>query len=64
MNDSSCYFKDHLVKAHPNPSCQYCGKKFESTNQLNLHKLNDCDKITVSCPLKMYGCSDSVCNKD
>ena len=38
--------------------------KFNSTSDLDLHKLNECDKITVSCALKDYGCSKSVCEKN
>jgi len=58
------FFKDHLAQCHPYPSCEYCGKTFDSANNLNLHKLNECDKITVPCDLKDYGCSSSVCDKE
>ncbi|CAF1129396.1 unnamed protein product [Rotaria sordida] len=52
--------EDHLQQSHPNPPCNYCGKKFNSTNDLDFHKLKECDKITVPCALKDYGCSNSV----
>ncbi|CAF1191901.1 unnamed protein product [Rotaria sp. Silwood1] len=52
--------RDHLQQSHPNPSCEYCGKKCNSTNDLDLHKLNECNKITIPCALKDYGCSTSV----
>jgi hypothetical protein len=58
--NSSWFFKEHLQKSHPNPPCEYCGRTFDSVNNLDRHKLHDCDKITVACALKEYGCSASV----
>ncbi|CAF1143767.1 unnamed protein product [Rotaria sordida] len=52
--------EDHLQTSHPNPSCEYCGMTCNSTNDLGIHKLNYCDKITICCALKDYGCSTSV----
>jgi hypothetical protein len=60
MNDTSGFLQDHLQKTHPNPACEHCGKLFDSANSLDLHTLNDCDKITVSCALKDFGCSHPV----
>src|SRR5690349_13804540 len=54
------FFKIHLIKAHPSPTCEYCGRKFDSTNSLDQHKVNECDKCTVSCALKDFGCSKPV----
>ncbi|CAF4046078.1 unnamed protein product, partial [Rotaria sordida] len=51
---------DHLQQSHPNPSCEYCGKKCDSMNNLNFHKLKECGKISISCALKDHGCSTSV----
>ncbi|CAF3665215.1 unnamed protein product [Rotaria sp. Silwood1] len=34
--------------------------KFNTTNDLDYHKLNECTKITVPCALKDYGCLTSV----
>ncbi|UJR26901.1 hypothetical protein I4U23_008211 [Adineta vaga] len=56
-------FKDyetHLNKVHPNPICEFCGEKFTSNIRLDEHKQKECPKITVSCPLKDYGCLDSI----
>ncbi|CAF3031199.1 unnamed protein product [Rotaria sp. Silwood2] len=53
-------FGDHLQQSHPNPSCEYCDTLFNSTNALDYHKLNECDKITVPCALRDYGCVTSV----
>ncbi|CAF0958146.1 unnamed protein product [Adineta steineri] len=53
-------YENHLQTDHLHPSCEYCGKAFDSINDLDLHKLNTCDKITLSCALKDYGCSTSV----
>ncbi|CAF3970859.1 unnamed protein product [Rotaria sordida] len=53
-------WSDHLQTSHPNPSCEYCGMTCNSTNDLGIHKLNYCDKITICCALKDYGCSTSV----
>ncbi|CAF1045056.1 unnamed protein product [Rotaria sp. Silwood1] len=57
-------FKDyekHLKTTHPNPICEFCGEKFDSTIGLDEHKQKLCSKITVPCALKEYGCLDSVC---
>ncbi|UJR26899.1 hypothetical protein I4U23_008209 [Adineta vaga] len=56
-------FKDyetHLNKVHPNPICEFCGEKFTSNIRFDEHKQKECPKITVSCPLKDYGCLDSI----
>lgn len=53
-------FKNHVNQIHPNPVCEYCGKKFDSVSTLDSHKLTECDKITVFCALKNFGCSDSM----
>ncbi|CAF1368354.1 unnamed protein product [Rotaria sp. Silwood1] len=34
--------------------------KFNTTNDLDYHKLNECTKITIPCALKDYGCLTSV----
>ncbi|CAF3614504.1 unnamed protein product, partial [Rotaria sp. Silwood1] len=51
---------NHLQESHQNPSCECCGMKFNTTNDLDYHKLNECTKITVPCALKDYGCLTSV----
>ena len=55
-NYNHCFSKDHLQKSHPNPVCEYCGKKFDSTNSLDSHKLIKCVEMIVSCPLKDLSC--------
>jgi hypothetical protein len=53
-------FQEHLNQAHPNPVCEFCGEKFNSTIRLGEHKQKECTKITVPCALKDYGCLSSV----
>ncbi len=53
-------FQEHLNRAHPNPVCEFCGEKFNSTIRLDEHKQKECTKITVPCALKDYGCLTSV----
>ncbi|CAF4096236.1 unnamed protein product, partial [Adineta steineri] len=53
-------YEEHLIKTHPNPVCEFCQEKFNSTIRLDEHKQKECTKITVSCPLKEYGCAESV----
>ncbi len=57
-------FKDHLQTSHQNPSCEFCDKRFESSNELEFHKLNECNKVTELCPLKNYGCLMKVSDKE
>ncbi|CAF1264643.1 unnamed protein product [Rotaria sordida] len=52
--------RDHLQKSHLNPSCEFCNNLFNSVNELNVHKLYECDKITEWCALKDFGCSTLV----
>jgi len=53
-------FQEHLNQEHPNPVCEFCGEKFNSTIRLDEHKQKECAKITVPCALKDYGCLSSV----
>ncbi|CAF0926718.1 unnamed protein product [Rotaria sordida] len=53
-------YETHLQQVHPNRTCEYCNKKFGSTNSPDLHKASKCDEITVSCALKEFGCSEPV----
>ncbi|CAF3684994.1 unnamed protein product [Rotaria sp. Silwood1] len=53
-------YQDHLNQIHPNPICDYCGEKFSSINDLDRHKQYDCEKITVYCSLKKFGCEEMI----
>ncbi|CAF4025181.1 unnamed protein product [Adineta steineri] len=53
-------YEEHLIKTHPNPVCEFCQEKFNSTIRLDEHKQKECTKITVSCPLKEYGCAEPI----
>ena len=54
--------KKHLDESHPHPKCEFCDQQFGSMEQLNEHKLQQCDKFTIFCPLKQYGCDEPVCS--
>jgi len=45
---------------HPNPRCVYCKEIFLSVNDLDRHQQYICEKITIDCPLKQFGCEDMV----
>ncbi|CAF2105030.1 unnamed protein product [Rotaria magnacalcarata] len=51
---------NHLDQNHPNPQCDSCSLNFNSVNDLDRHKLYDCEKITVHCPLKSIGCEEMI----
>ena len=53
-------FKGHLYQIHPNPECNYCEKRFSSVYDLDRHKQYECEKITINCPLKDFGCEEMV----
>ncbi|CAM4812665.1 unnamed protein product [Rotaria magnacalcarata] len=55
-----CMLKNHLDQNHPNPQCDSCSLNFNSVNDLDRHKLYDCEKITVHCPLKSIGCEEMI----
>ncbi|CAF3886203.1 unnamed protein product [Rotaria sp. Silwood2] len=58
--DWSGIFKDyqeHLDKVHLNPFCQFCGKEFNIVDSLTQH-LSICEKATLNCVLKSYGCNE------
>ncbi|CAF3499751.1 unnamed protein product [Rotaria socialis] len=54
-------YEEHLKSTHPNPMCEFCKERFNSTTRLEEHKQKECTKITVPCPLKEFGCSEPVC---
>ncbi|CAF4970397.1 unnamed protein product, partial [Rotaria sp. Silwood1] len=49
---------EHLNQFHPNPKCEYCGAQFNSVNQLNEHKILECQNVTINCVLKEFGCNE------
>ncbi|CAF1083017.1 unnamed protein product [Rotaria sordida] len=53
-------YQDHLDQIHPNPICKYCDEKFSSISDLDRHKQYNCEKITVYCPLKQFGCEEMI----
>ncbi|CAF0929203.1 unnamed protein product [Adineta steineri] len=53
-------YQEHLDQFHPNPKCQYCNQQFDSHNNLNQHQLSPCQKDTVDCLLKHFGCSEQI----
>ncbi|CAM4888294.1 unnamed protein product [Rotaria socialis] len=54
-------YDEHLKSEHPNPMCEFCKERFNSTTRLEEHKQKECTKITVPCPLKEFGCSEPTC---
>lgn len=54
------FCKEHLDECHRHPKCEFCDQQIDSIEQLNEHKLQQCEKFTVFCPLKQYGCDESV----
>ncbi|CAF2173755.1 unnamed protein product [Rotaria magnacalcarata] len=60
-NDLFKDYEEHLKIKHPNPICEFCEERFNSTIKLAEHKQKECTKITVPCPLKEFGCSEPVC---
>ncbi|CAF5166975.1 unnamed protein product [Rotaria magnacalcarata] len=59
-NDLFKDYEEHLKIKHPNPICEFCEERFNSTIKLAEHKQKECTKITVPCPLKEFGCSEPV----
>ncbi|CAF4002771.1 unnamed protein product [Adineta steineri] len=59
-NGSLKDYEDHLQQFHSNPICEYCGVQFNSVNTLDIHKLNNCEKRTIFCTLKDFGCTDPI----
>ncbi|CAF4703091.1 unnamed protein product, partial [Rotaria sp. Silwood2] len=53
-------YQNHLDQNHQNPTCDSCGQKFNSVNDLDRHIQYDCEKTTVDCPLKQIGCQEMV----
>ncbi|CAF1098537.1 unnamed protein product [Adineta steineri] len=54
------HYQEHLDQFHPNPKCQYCNHQFNSHNKLNEHQLSQCQKATVDCLLKNFGCREQI----
>ncbi|CAF1338873.1 unnamed protein product [Rotaria magnacalcarata] len=53
-------YQNHLDESHPNLTCEYCGEQFNSTNNFNEHKVSTCQKISVECLLKDFGCNERI----
>ncbi|CAF3498906.1 unnamed protein product [Rotaria sp. Silwood1] len=53
-------YQNHLDQNHLNPSCDCCNQKFNSVNDLDRHIQYDCEKVTVDCPLKEFGCQTMI----
>ncbi|CAF0983907.1 unnamed protein product [Rotaria sp. Silwood1] len=53
-------YQNHLNQSHSKPICEYCKEEFNSTNNLNEHKLFRCKQITTDCLLKDYGCNEQI----
>ncbi|CAF3334917.1 unnamed protein product [Rotaria socialis] len=54
------HYQNHLDQSHPNLTCEYCGEQFNSTNNFNEHKVSACQKISVACLLKDFGCNERI----
>ncbi len=52
--------KEHLDQSHSNPKCEFCAQQFNSINALNEHKFSECQKLTIYCILKDFGCNEPV----
>jgi hypothetical protein len=52
--------KDHLDQSHPHPKREYCDQVLNSVNELNQHKISECQKLTTNCVLKEFSCSEPV----
>ncbi|CAF2082952.1 unnamed protein product [Rotaria magnacalcarata] len=50
-------YQDHIVQPHLNVTCEYCDKTCDSISNLDVHKVNECTKVTEICSLKNYGCT-------
>ncbi|CAF2522346.1 unnamed protein product [Rotaria sp. Silwood2] len=53
-------YQNHLDQNHQNPTCDSCGQKFSSVNNLDRHIQYDCEKTTVDCLLKQFGCQEMI----
>ena len=50
----------HLDQAHSRVQCPYCNEQFTSIDLLNQHQASQCQKITVHCLLREFGCQEKV----
>ncbi|CAF2107360.1 unnamed protein product [Rotaria magnacalcarata] len=60
QNEMKTLLINHLDESHPNLTCEYCGEQFNSTNNFNEHKVSTCQKISVECLLKDFGCNERI----
>ncbi|CAF1001423.1 unnamed protein product [Rotaria sordida] len=51
-------YQEHLNQSHPNPKCEHCAEQFNSVNKLNEHKVLECQKLSIHCVFKMFGCNE------
>jgi len=53
-------YHEHLTELHPHPICQHCSQQFNSFDELNQHKLLQCQQLTTDCLLKDFGCHQQI----
>ncbi|CAF3836419.1 unnamed protein product [Rotaria sordida] len=53
-------YQEHLDQNHINPQCKYCHAQFDTVVHLNEHKILACEKNTIDCLLKDFGCDKQI----
>ncbi|CAF3512684.1 unnamed protein product [Rotaria socialis] len=53
-------YPEHLDESHSNTKCEYCDEEFNSIHQFNEHQVFVCQKRTVDCKLKDFGCDEKI----
>ncbi|CAF2134905.1 unnamed protein product [Rotaria magnacalcarata] len=52
--------EEHLDESHSNLKCEYCDEEFNSIHRFNEHQVFVCQKRTVDCKLKDFGCDEKI----
>ncbi|CAF1416562.1 unnamed protein product [Rotaria magnacalcarata] len=53
-------YPEHLDESHSNLKCEYCDEEFNSIHRFNEHQVFVCQKRTVDCKLKDFGCDEKI----
>ncbi|CAF4635321.1 unnamed protein product, partial [Rotaria sp. Silwood2] len=57
---SFCQWTETLDQSHLNLKCEYCGEQLNSVEKINQHDVSECQKLTVNCILKEFGCNERI----
>lgn len=57
-------YEDHRNQVHINQVCPLCNTQYPNIDALEEHKIKECPKVVISCPLHGFGCISTVTREE